>query len=434
MHDAAVNDVARWRAQLERVGSALDNSSVKRVRLLEVIAWPDQVERDFFAAGGKELPKVAYAVDRDSITARIATLAEIQKGIDGDDDVAEWLRATVQSFIDGNRMLLALGTTEFYRINREIYGGARSRFAGESLRHIDLADHLADRLKVRGWDEAHDPDAIVVDAKSFAAALRKKIAAREPAMELSVEVSSDTTAKVVAGMTRVRVRADATFMPWEVDDLFVHEVETHSLSALNGAAQPLARFLAAGGPRSTRAQEGLATFSELYHRALSIERMQRLATRVHLVEMAEDGANFLELYRHLLEGGSTPQNAYYDAQRVCRGGRVEGNAPCTKDVVYLAGLLDVWAFMLAVIRGGHRDEAELLVCGRISLDDVPALIRLRHAGLLERPKYLPRWLAEWRTLLPHFAFASFATELDLRAVENRFARAIEIAANQRAPK
>ena len=36
-------------------------------------------------------------------------------------------------------------------------------------------------------------------------------------------------------MTRVRVRRDATFMPWEVNDLWVHEVETHALSAVNGS-------------------------------------------------------------------------------------------------------------------------------------------------------------------------------------------------------
>jgi uncharacterized protein (TIGR02421 family) len=428
-----VKNGERWKAQIALVSDALQNN-VKKVRLLEQLAWPDAVEQQFFAKKANALPKVVYDLDRDGIATRIDTLVEIQKRIDGDDEIAEWLRGTVQSFIDGNRMLLALGTNEFYRMNREVYGGARTRFAGGALRNVDLAEHLFQRLAVHGWDEARDPDVPPIDARTFASQLQSKIAAREPAMDLEIEVTESCTAKVVAGMKRVRVRADATFMPWEVDDLWVHEVETHALSANNGALQPLAPFLSAGGPRSTRAQEGLATFSELYHHALSTERLQRLATRVRLVEMAEDGADFLQLYRYLIDHGSTPQNAYFDAQRVCRGGRVEGGAPCTKDVVYLGGLIDVWSFLTAVIRGGHRDEAELLVCGRIALEDMPALVQLRHAGVLERPRYLPDWLTHWRTLLPHFAFTSFASELDLANLEARFAKIISLAGEQKPPR
>jgi uncharacterized protein (TIGR02421 family) len=428
----SVKDVARWREQIGLVAEGLEPST-KRIRLLEVIAWPDRVEHEFFAHNAQRLPRVEYEVDRHAITTRLAALTELQSKIDGTDDIAEWLRATVQSYIDGNRMLLALGTTEFYRLNREVFGGARTRFAGGALRNIDLADHLHERLRIHGWDEAHDPDIAPIDAETFANRLRKRVESREPSLQIDVVVDADCTAKAVAGMSRVRVRADATFMPWEVDDLYVHEVETHALSAINGKEQPLAPFLSAGGPRSTRAQEGLATFVELYHHALSTDRMQRLVTRVHLVEMAEDGASFLDLYRRLVEQGSEPRDAYYDAQRVCRGGRVEGGAPCTKDVVYLGGLLDLWAFLLAVIRGGHRDEAELLVCGRIALEDMPALIRLRHAGLIARPRYLPDWIARWRTLLPHFAFTSFATELDLASVESRFEKALHAAAEQKPP-
>jgi uncharacterized protein (TIGR02421 family) len=242
-----------------------------------------------------------------------------------------------------------------------------------------------------------------------------------------VLVDPEATAKVVAGATRVRVRADATFTPWEADALWHHEVETHALTGQNGAAQPEVGFLRVGGPRSTRTQEGLAVFTELHHHCASIERLQRLANRVLLVDMAEQGASFVDLYRHLVERGATAREAYLDAQRVCRGGLVTGGAPFTKDTVYLAGLLDVQAFLSAVVREGFRDEMELLSCGRIALEDLTALVHLRRRGILQRPRFIPAWLRRWRTLVPEFAFLSFLDTVALGRVQVRYEELIAAA-------
>ena len=143
--------------------------------------------------------------------------------------------------------------------------------------------------------------------------------------------------------------------------------------------------------------------------------------------MAEQGASFLDLYRHLRERGAERREAYLDAQRICRGGLPEGGAPFTKDATYLAGLLEVYAFLSAVIRGGFRDEVELVVSGRIALDDIAVLAELREAGVLERPRYLPGWLIEWQTLLPYFAFTSFMDGIDLGPVERHFSALIRVA-------
>ena len=48
-------------------------------------------------------------------------------------------------------------------------------------------------------------------------------------------------------------------------------------------------------------------------------------------------------------------------------------------------------------------------------------------GLLSRPRWRPRWLRDWETLLPHFAFSSFVEGIDLVPVEARYAEAIRIA-------
>lgn len=404
--------------QFTQVGAAL--SAQKGVNLLEEIAWPRDVEERFFACGESSLPEIQYTTDRDNLESRVAELDALERSIDGDHPILDWLRACVRTRIDGALMLLARGSRSFYERSCAIHGSARSTFFGGALRNVDLADHLLDRLRVHGWDDARDPPEQDIDARAMKDLLTARIAARTPRMDIEVKLDKHITAKVIAGSSRVRVREGATFAPWEAEGLWHHEIETHALTAQNGASQARASFLRSGGPRTTRAQEGLAIFAELYTRTLAVQRLERLAVRVKLVDMAEEGASFLDLYRYLRDRGAPRRDAYLDAQRICRGGLCAGGAPFTKDAVYLAGLLEVYAFLSAVMRGGFRDEIELVVCGRIALEDIAVLTELRAAGLLSRPRYLPAWLLEWHTLLPYFAFTSFMDGIDLGPVQRHF--------------
>jgi uncharacterized protein (TIGR02421 family) len=411
---------------LTRVTEALSALKSKG-NLLEDIAWSREVEEEFFASGCGKLPEPKYEIDRDGLNGESTHLEEIAQSIEGDEPIPTYLRAAVRSAVDRNRMLLALGKTSFGEISREIFGGARTTFYGLHIRNIDLADHLLDRLRVHGWDEAKDRAPKKHSAEDLAVELENRINAHRPKTSVDVLLDERCASKAIAGMTRVRIRPDATFEPWEADGLYVHEVETHAFTAQNGAAQENAPFLKAGGPRTTPTQEGLAVFAELHHRALATPRLERLAIRVKMVEMAEDGASFLDVHRFLVERGAPERDAYLDTVRIFRGGVVEGGAPFTKDACYLAGLLHVYAFLSAFVRAGFRDEVEMLVCGRIALDDVVALVELRALGLLSRPKHRPSWLENWSTLLPYFAFSSFVNEVDLGEVEEHYRELIDLA-------
>ncbi|MEO7096891.1 MAG: tyrosine/phenylalanine carboxypeptidase domain-containing protein, partial [Polyangiales bacterium] len=314
-------------------------------------------------------------------------------------------------------LLLAIGTTRFHAMSVDIYGGPRSWFDADST-NLDLANHLAQRLEGELASAGPgDQEEKRLDCEAFAKSIRKK--SEGIGMSIDVLVDDDISAKVLAGSTRVRVRSGATFRKLEVEGLFVHEVETHALTAQNGAAQPELAFLRSGGPRTTRTQEGLAVFSEFYSHSLLIERMRRIVQRVRLIAAAEDGADFLDLYQRLLETGCTERDAYFDAQRICRGGLVAGRAPFTKDASYLAGFTEVFNFLQVAVRGGAREAVETLACGRIAIDDLAVLVELKRRGVLRPAKYTPRWLDNWDALLPFFAFASFLQEIDLKQVEKR---------------
>jgi uncharacterized protein (TIGR02421 family) len=395
--------------------------------LLDAIGWPRKVEEAFFAAGADRLPEVEYHFDRAGLQAHVAELADVIKTIDGDEPIAAWLRRVLESKMAEDRMLLAVGTPGFHALSCELYGSARSVLFEGKARNLDLARHLLDRLRTHSWDDGEDPEIKALDARTFAEQLSARVDRMHPSFDVEIVLDPHCTAKVLAGKRRVRIRPDATFPHWEAEGLFHHEVETHALSGQNGAAQLEAPFLSSGGPRTTRTQEGIAVFSELYHRVLTVHRIERLSTRVVLVDMAEEGATFLDLYRYLRERGSAERDAYLDAQRICRGGTVSGGAPFTKDACYLSGLLHVFAFLSVFVRGGLRHETELLIAGRIDLDDIAALVKLRALGVLSRPRYRPRWLKHWDTLLPSFGFWSFMSWIDLGPVEAHYHSTIELA-------
>jgi uncharacterized protein (TIGR02421 family) len=418
---------------LETVTTTLSSLRAK-VNLLEDIGWPRSTEEEFFAHNAERLPEPPpVRVDRDTLEGEIREMQRVAASLTGDDPILDWLRAVLHGALDRNRLLLAAGTPEFGAVSREVYGSASSTFFGLSVRNCDLADHILERLKVHGWDAARDREEDPISAEAFAEELRRRVAKHRPAISVDVQLDPQTAAKAIAGSSRLRIRSDATFLPWEADGLFCHEVETHIFTAQNGAAQPFAPFLRAGGPRTTATQEGLAVFAELYNRALAIPRLERLAVRVKLVHMAEEGASFIDLYRFLLERGQAPRDAYLDAVRVCRGGLVTGGSAFSKDASYLAGLVHLYAFLSVFVRGGFRDEVELLVVGRIALEDILALVQLQSLGLLERPRHRPRWLRRWNTLLPYFAFSSFIDEIQMRRVAAHYERVIDLASSIQGP-
>jgi uncharacterized protein (TIGR02421 family) len=427
-----MDEERRARALVGKLAQVLAETK-KKGNLLEQIAWPREVEERFFEGGAATLPEVAYAVDREAQEAHIAELVAERKAIHGDDALAAWARRVIDSRVEEARLLLAVGTPEFTACSKELYGGARTPFFAGKATNLDLADHLLGRLEIHGWDEAHDAEETALSAHEFGEVLRAHVDRMRPHMDVEIVLDPNCTAKVLAGMKRVRIRPDATFGHEEAEGLWHHEVETHALTAQNGLAQAEAPFLSSGGPRTTRTQEGLAVFSELYNRVLTIPRLQRLAVRVKLVDMAEQGASFLDLYRFLTGRGSAPREAYFDAQRICRGGKVEGGAPFTKDACYLSGLCHVYAFLNAFVRGGFRDETELLVSGRIDLEDITALVKLRTLGVLSRPKHRPKWLRHWDSLLPYFAFSSFMKWIDLTPVEKHYHEVIQLAESAAPP-
>ena len=196
-------------------------------------------------------------------------------------------------------------------------------------------------------------------------------------------------AKAVAGVDGVRIKRGARFSARDLAQLEFHEGHVHVATALNGRAQPVMPFIGYPSPRTTGTQEGLAVLTEFLTQSTSIDRLRRLADRTLAIKMAEDGADFCELYRFFRERGNDETTAFDGARRVCRGGLCTGGAPFTKDVCYLDGLLRVTNFLRVALVKGHLGDVPLFFAGKIAVEDVPLFGRLLREGLVRRPSTCP---------------------------------------------
>ncbi|MBL8741873.1 MAG: DUF1704 domain-containing protein [Myxococcales bacterium] len=389
--------------------------------LLEAISWPRELERRFFARKCAEVPAPRYDIDKQAVIERLARIDSFERELLGDDAIVRLLRSQVESHRLGARMLLAAGTREFFELSCKAYGGATTTSFDSDTTNLDFADHLLARIGRGERSDDAEEASFRYSAGGLASYIQEKLARRKGAPAVDVLLDDELGAKAIAGRTRLRIRADATFEAEEARSLFLHEVETHIFTAQNGHQQPNLRFLQSGGPCATKTQEGLAVFAELYAHALTLGRLRRLVERVHLVAMAEDGASFVDLYRHLVDKGSEPGAAYLDVARVYRGGVPSGGAPFTKDACYLAGLVEVYDFLRIAVAHDRTTVPEVLISGRLRIEDVEPLLSLREDGVLAPPTHRPSWLRRWEDLLTHFAFTSFLAEIDLGHVAKRYA-------------
>jgi uncharacterized protein (TIGR02421 family) len=414
---------ARLAALAEEVGAAILEAQ-RPIRILRSLAWPDSVAEEFFAAGARELPRPSYRVPRDW-SATIETFESLRARVPGDNEVERLLRATCDSWAAGARLLSSVGTREFYRHSVGCYGQPASVSCDGRTTNLVLAEHFDRVIHAYSGVDLGAPPPQCVPADVVARTLEVELQHYFPDHRIHCEVADTLSANAVTNAERIRVKRGATFSERDVAQLIVHEGHVHLGTSLNGRRQTRLAFLSSGAPRTTRAQEGLAIFAEFISQTIDLDRLRRLTDRILAVKMAEEGADFLDLYRFFLARGHEGPAAFDCARRVVRGGLVEGGAPFTKDVVYLDGLVRVVNFLRVAVMRGRSDYVRLLFAGKLALDDVPALAVLEEAGLVTEPRYLPPWASDLRFLTAYMSFSAFLQETDLAATRAYYERLIE---------
>ncbi|MDH0424208.1 flavohemoglobin expression-modulating QEGLA motif protein [Stutzerimonas stutzeri] len=401
------------------------------VRVLDAVKWDDATRQAFFAAKCRELPQIdrAYYEGRplafDS-SAKKQEFQDIERDITRQlgqfNPVGQIMRRMCKEYRMVIRMLEARGTPDFGMISQELYGAASDAFhAGDptladlGLMLSDYLNNIADRGDLR--DEPKNltaPQAVELLQK------RLDVVFGEGEGVIRVFESDGILADAAAGADYIKIRSDALFNERDVRALEVHEGLVHVGTTLNGQNQPICTFLAKGPPSSTVTQEGLAILMEVIAFASYPTRLRKLTNRTRAIHMAEEGADFLEVFAFFREQGYGDDESYSNASRVFRGSTPAG-LPFTKDLSYLKGFIMIYNYIQLAVRKGQLEQIPLLFCGKTTLEDMRTLRQLVDEGMVVPPKYLPPQFQDLNALSAWMCFSNFLNHLSLDRIEADYA-------------
>lgn len=323
----------------------------------------------FIADGEQVAPAFRYrplTVDPDAMKRRLYRLDFARL----EDPLLERLFSDKRHEIDAQLTMLATRNTPSFRpASMFLYGSVSAGLLEEARRILEMNRPRAPRGKT-----LTAPD-VAIAARDLIGSYSR----RDAVFDAKVEVRDDVTGLMVS-RNRLLVGSATAMRSTRLDALLAHEVSTHLLTYVNGAAQGLSIFRS-GLAKYEGIQEGLGVFAEWAVGGLSITRLRLIAARVVAVDAMQRGAEFMDTYRLLRRDlGFSIAGAFSIAVRVHRSGGL------AKDAIYLEGFR---AIVDHIASGGALAPFWL---GKIALTDVPAIEELLLRGLVHAPTFLPSYL------------------------------------------
>jgi uncharacterized protein (TIGR02421 family) len=389
--------------------SAILYTASQSIRILSHIEWNRDVKRQFFAEKSKALPKVTYPEFDPANT--ISLVAEARKLL-GNTDIDQWLERIAIKLEYSALMMASTGSNKFYEFSEKLYGKPTNPFVDGKSTPLDLANTFDKQISSYANYDMGAPAPMCYLASGIADQMQAAVIEMFGDEAPKIEIVDELSANALASPKLIRIRKTACFTDLDAQQLINHEAHIHVATSINGLNQPHLKILAAGHPGTTKTQEGLAVFSEYITNSIDLDRLRRLADRIIAIQMAIEGADFLEVYQYFLGRIGSESQAYENSRRVFRGGVLTGGAPFTKDGVYLEGLIRVHNFLKAIAANGRADCLKLLFCGKLDIEDIPVLYKLEKMGLCKPAKYLPPWVKDARYLLAYLTCSGFLNKMD----------------------
>ncbi|NID04536.1 DUF1704 domain-containing protein [Luteibacter jiangsuensis] len=388
------------------------------IRILPTVSWPASVEErliEEFGAGRVSIPDIRYhppVLDQTK-----AELEAIEAEVDEDHPIADYLRRTAESWRIAADMLHGAGTDRVTETSVQLYGKPGDAIPGSNRSNLDAARYFVDLADELGADLETEDATGNIPAEELRRDMSERLDAFFAPGTISVQVDPELTAKAAAGATRIRLRGGVRFTEYDRHQLLAHEAFVHSLTALNGREQPVLASLARTSPRVTATQEGLAVFAELMSGAIDISRLKRISLRILAIDMALNGADFVDVFRYFRDCGQHVADSFHSTQRVFRGVPLTGGSAFAKDNVYLSGLLAVHTFFRWALRQRRLDLLRNLFAGKLALHDVMSLEPHFESGDIALPRYLPPWMQHVHGLAGKLAFSLFVNHIHMAGVE-----------------
>ena len=401
------------------------------IRILDSVKWDDDIQQKFFADKCQQLP----AVDRDyycqraldfDVDDKLSELLDIdldtKRQLGEYNPVGKIIRRMALEYADAVRMIEARGTKNFSRWSCDLYGSAHDVFYQGEPTMADFGEMIAGDLSTIAKSNA-----LPIDQKSIAASdavrilqERLDVSFPHPTNPVTIKMSDGIVSDAAAGSDYIKLKANAKFSDRDLRLLEAHEGWVHVGTTMNGLAQPYCTFLSKGPPSSTITQEGLAIFVENLSFRSHPDRVLRVSNRVRAVAMAENGANFLEVYKFYTEQGISSEDSYANTVRVFRGSTPE-RQPFTKDISYVKGFVLIYNYIQLAVKRGLLDRIPLLFCGKATLGDLKILSQLVDEGIVTPPAMLPPQISDLHGLTAWMCYSGFLRQLNLKSIEKDYA-------------
>ena len=198
-----------------------------------------------------------------------------------------------------------------------------------------------------------------------------------------VKIKEYMVSDAIAGKNnRLFIRKGALFTEKRIENLIVHEIETHILTAENGKAQYYELFNR-GLANYLETQEGLAMYNIINQKG---DEDKNLYVSISLVLAVDYALNhsFVEVFEKMLDYKIPPDRAWRNALKVKRGLEdTSEHGGFTKDLLYYKGYNQIKQFIAA---GG---DIKNLYRGKFNCEDVDLVLGISE---IKEPHYIPKWL------------------------------------------
>lgn len=395
------------------------------IRILDALKWDPEIQQEFFKQHFKELPKVTAAYYeknplRFDPAEKINEFSQIERDIRRDlgqfNSVGLIMQRMCREYSTVVEMLKARGTSSFTKYSQQLYGSSTDAFYAGAPTLKDLAELLSNTLTfLHKRADKNSNDRKKYTSEEAVLILNKCLKSyfKDKTNQARVVLSDNIIADAAAGAEFIKIRANAKFSKRDLKVFEVHEGWVHLGTTLNGLSQPVCTFLSKGPPSSTVTQEGLAIIMEIFTFSSHPGRMQGLTDRITAINMAENGANFIEVFYFFREQGFTEEEAYVRSSRVFRGSTPD-NGPFTKDLVYNKGFILIYNYIRLAIQQGLLTRIPMLFVGKTTLEDLRVLSDLHQEGLIVLPKYIPPQFKDLAALSSWMCYSLFLNQLDLK--------------------
>lgn len=403
----------------------------KPIRILDAIKWPAAIEQQFLASGGRELPPLGedfyqrqpLGFNPDTIYQSLKELkGDVRKQLGRGDSLGQILHATIDQYQVVIELLRSRGTPQFGKFSSQLYGSAQDKIRGDRKTLRQMGERLCHIFSLPAVEHLNRPYARNITSTGAVDSLRQRMNHYFEAGEVRVELSDDIVSDASAGGDCIKINRRANFSELDLQVLEVHEGWVHIGTTLNGRQQPWATWLSVGSPRITAIQEGMAVLIETLTFSSFPQRARRISDRVVAVDLAEQGANFCEVYQYFLARGVSEHDSYRVTQRVFRGGTLSGGSVFTKDISYVKGFVENVNFIRSAIQSGVPEIIPMLFVGKVTLDDLPVLYERYLEGVIAAPKYLPPMFRDLNGLYVWFGFSSSMSVMNIGRVQQHFSK------------